>query len=455
MKYSLTRCVYLLALLAGTAAATPSWRYVKPLTDAPTSQESLLAVALDNEIYAATQDDYRDIRIRDESGAETPYLLEKQVAPHSEIVHVSHGGKVLNMQKKGENGIEVILRADKDAPPTDGFTLHTPLNNYEHSVQVYGSDDGKTWALLVPSAAIYDYSRYMDVSNRDIALPANRYRQFKLVIDEATQTHQAERVELTRALHAGREQARSEQIQLQTVPLRIDRVDFWHNISKDLAADDTKFAYPVVGFNTAQDPKNHWTVVEVTTQRQPLTRLSLQSPERHFSRRATLQVPVRQGIETRWQEVGAATVEVLHLGLQREQTGIPFAEQRRATYRILLHDQDNPPLTISGVQAEGNGYRLLFFAAPQKTYRVYYGSETAELPRYDTSAISASLRAGYPLTSVSVGPQQATADDGAGFNLAKLLDSQWFLGAVIVLTVLVLGWALLSAGRRIEQLPGG
>ncbi|TAN47537.1 MAG: DUF3999 family protein [Methylococcaceae bacterium] len=449
MKYRIA--LYAVLLAAGAAQAADQ-HYFKQLFYTRAQQESLLALELDSQIYAASRDDYRDIRIRDDSGKETPYLLEKRVEPHSETVHVVHAGSVLDMRKKGANGIEVILRAEKDSPPTDGFTLHTPLNNYEHSVRVYGSDDGKSWTPLVESAAIYDYSRYMDVRNQDIALPANRYRQFKLVIDQATQTHQAERVELTRALLAGQEQTRSEQVQLQSVPLRIDHVDFWHNVSKDLPADDKKFAYPVLDFKATQDGKNHWTVVEVTTRRQPLTRLSLQISERHFSRRATLQIPIRQGMETRWQDIGTATIEVLRLGLQREQAGIAFPEQRRETYRVLLHDQDNPPLTISGVQAEGNGYRLLFFAAPQQSYRVYYGSETAAPPRYDTSAISASLRAGYPVASLTTGPEKAVIGVKSGFDWISLLNSKWFLGASITMMMLMLVWALIHAGRHMEEM---
>ena len=41
------------------------------------------------------------------------------------------------------------------------------------------------WSLLVSNGLIFDFSRYMEVSNRDITLPANSHRRFKLVVEQA------------------------------------------------------------------------------------------------------------------------------------------------------------------------------------------------------------------------------------------------------------------------------
>lgn len=453
--FKLAGCCLLASSFAGAAAEPAAMRYFKTVERQKIGQESLLAAPLDSQIYAATQDGFPDLRLFDETGAETPYLLEKSVEPHSEIVHVQHPGDVIALHKKGGNGIEVLLRADKDTPPTDGFTLRTPLSNDEHRVQVFGSNDGKNWALLVRDASIYDYSRYMDISNRDIALPANTYREFKLVVEEATQTQQAELMELTRKMHGGQEQERSERSQIKSVPLRIDHIEFWHNVKKDLPADDKKFDYPIVEFKTQEDAKNHWTVIEVKTQRQPLTRLSLQSASRNFSRAASVQVPVRYGMETQWRDIGNATLQALHLyDIKREQTAIDFAEQRQENYRIIIRNQDNPPLAINGIQAQGNGYRLVFLAAPDKTYTVHYSAESAEKPRYDITPIREPLQAGYPAELAQPGPEQAAPTAAvSAFDISKLLNSRLFLGVAIALMVAVLAWALIGAGRQIAQLP--
>ena len=82
-------------------------------------------------------------------------------------------------KKSGDDGIVITLGLDKDAAFADGLTVVTPQHDFEYGLQILGSADGKDWRLLVDNAAIYDYSRYMAVDQRDIALPANRDRFFE------------------------------------------------------------------------------------------------------------------------------------------------------------------------------------------------------------------------------------------------------------------------------------
>ena len=56
------------------------------------------------------------------------------------------------------------------------------LTNYERRVRVFGSEDGMDWTPLVADGLVFDYSRYMDISNREIRLPKNNCRQFKISI---------------------------------------------------------------------------------------------------------------------------------------------------------------------------------------------------------------------------------------------------------------------------------
>ncbi|WP_054774265.1 DUF3999 family protein [Methylogaea oryzae] len=274
------------------------------------------------------------------------------------------------------------------------------------------------------------------------------------MIADAARTRQSELTELTRHLQAGKERERSETTTVHTEPLRIDRVELWHKVSRSLPAEEKKFDYPVVAFKTEEDAKNHWTVIDVQSNREPLTQLALHSPERNYSRGATVQVEVKRGIESQWRDIGGATVQSLRFeNLNREQTGIGFPEQRQTHYRILVRNQDNPPLSIDGVAAQGNGYRLLFLAAPGKSYRLHYGAEKAEQPRYDTAPITEPLRAGYQPVAARLGPEQAANPQPPAMDFAGLLNSRYFLGAVIALTVAILAWALVGAGRRIGQMP--
>jgi len=444
-----------LLLWAGAAAAaTDGYRYVRSVEWFDTGREELLGVALDSRIYATTRADFADLRLVDQAGVETPYLLEKAVETRTETRRLTSQSELLGLKKKGETTLEITLRLDKHASAANGLTVFTPLTNFDHRLRVLGSDDGKNWSSLVDNAEIYDYSRYMAVSNRDVRLPANTYRQFKVVVEEALQTREADFLELTRSLRGGKEQNRGERIELQRIPLHIERIGLWHEQTDVLPDAEKRFDYPVVGYKISRDAKERTTVIDVETRREPRTGFELKTPTRNFSRAVSVQVPVQYGIETRMEEIGGALLESVRFrDIEHNRTVVSFPERRQERYRILIHDQDNPPLDITGVAGVGNGYNLLFLPAPGKTYSIRYGAEKAERPDYDTASIKELLRRGYKTTTVRLGTEVAATSTTESWDLAELLNSKAFLGTVVAFMVAVLGWSLLRVGKQVGQLP--
>ena len=119
----------------------------------------------------------------------------------------------------------------------------------------------------------------------------------------------------------------------------------------------------------------------------------------------------------------------------------------------MIENADNPPLEISSIKAEGEMYRLVFVASDQHHYRIEYGSDTAEAPRYDTAAVLASLGPGLQPVEAHPGPQVENAQYREVPSLRDWLSNAIFLTLAIVLMVIVLGWILFRAGQRIKQLP--
>ena len=119
----------------------------------------------------------------------------------------------------------------------------------------------------------------------------------------------------------------------------------------------------------------------------------------------------------------------------------------------MIENADNPPLDINGVEAEGAGYRVVFLGTEGRTYRVEYGSDTAEPPRYDTAAVLGSLQRGFQPVPVKLGPQIANPEYKTGRGPGNLLNSTLFLALAVAVMVLVLAWALFRAGQRIKSLP--
>src|SRR5262249_35089163 len=148
--------------------------------------------------------------------------------------------------------------------------------------------------------------------------------------------------------------------------------------------------------------------VEIQSRREPLTRFSLGTTSRNFSRTATVLIPVQRGVRTDWTEVGRGTLSLIQFrAFRHAELKVDFPEQRQEHYQLVVDNADNPPLEITGVEAGGTGNRLVFLAAEARSYRVEYGSETAESPRYDTAAVLASLHRGFQPVTVKLGQQVA------------------------------------------------
>ena len=202
----------------------------------------------------------------------------------------------------------------------------------------------------------------------------------------------------------------------------------------------------------------------IATRREPLTSFTLQSPDRNFLRRATVEVQAprttRQFGEPRetieWSAVGSATLlNIQFRSVNRQEMKVPFSEERQSSYRIVIENQDNPPLDISGVTAEGAQYRVVFLAKAGGNYRVVYGSPQAAAPKYDAVSVLSALRESNPVVVAALGPQLNNSGYGGEptGGIGGLLNNWYFLGAAIGLMVVVLAWGLFRAGRRLEGLP--
>ena len=458
-KFGLPTLFCALAFLSGFSPATAGeaerFRFSREVDRGAAKNEEILSFTLDSDIYAATRDGLPDLRILDDTQSEAPYQIEPEVEYREEKTRHSGPTEVVSLREEG-NAIEVQVRLPKDAQAAEGFTLWSPQVNYQRRVQVFGSDDGAKWSPLVSDGVLFDFSRYMDVSNRDVPLPSNRWRQFKLVIQEVTDEKELPYKDLTRTFRGGKEEERKETTTVQRRVFRIDRIEFyWHTVRQHVKKSKTG-EYPVAAFDREMDAQKKQTVLHVRMRREPLTAIAIQTPSRNFYRRATVEVPVVRGAVTEWTAIGHAALSNLHYrNICREQLTISFPEHRQEEYRIVIDNEDNPPLDVTGVKAEGNVYRAIFLAQEGITYRVFSGSETAEPPKYEAATVLATLRESFSPTTVRLGVQVDNASYGGepGLTIRNLLNNWVFLGAVICLMVVVLAWGLFHAGKRLEELP--
>ncbi|MGZ8906640.1 MAG: DUF3999 family protein [Methylobacter sp.] len=451
----LAKILLLVCLLSAQShAEATAYRFSRAVVRQDDGSQALLVVTLDDAVYAASTDGFYDLRLSDQNGVETPYLLQKIADRKTAIRRVASPSETLDLQKTGADSISITASLAKDAVDADGLSIITEQHDFEYTLQIHGSDDNKAWQLLADNAVIYDYSRYMAIDKHDIALPPNRYRYFKIIVEKAGQTRTDELLELTRTLRGNEELQRSETSRLHNEPLHIERITFWHEETVTLPESERQFDYPVSAFKITQDTEHKTSLIDIDTARQPLTGFSLQSKTANFSRPAQVQIPRPYGNESPLQSLADATLKALHFnGINREQTTVTFPEQRQSRYRIVIDNQDNPPLEIDAVIGIGHGYQLLFLPQAGNHYRLQYGVDKAAAPHYDTAAIRELLRLGYAGTAAALGPEVPAALVADKPDIGLLLDSRLLLGIVITLMVLVLTWSLYRLGKRVGELP--
>ncbi len=447
IAFVLTLCCFV------TAASAADYRFSREVLGNHGDKPALLTLALDAAVYKASAADFRDLALLDEQNQETAYVLQKIASRKTVSRRIALVSATPELQPNANGGITVIIKLEPFGFPADGLTLATGQRDFEYSVRVEGSLDGSYWYPLVEGAAIYDYSRHMAVSNHNIALPPNRYPILRIVIDRAVQSHIGELTELTRSLRGNQELQRDEKTELRQEALHIDRIEPWRTQTDNVADVEQVFNYPPTTFKISQDAERQATLIDISMDNQPLNGFDVDIATPNFNRRAEVQIPIRQGIETRMQILASGVLEALRFrDIDRLQNHLPFPEQRRNDYRIVINNLDTPPLAVNGIVGTGPGYQLLFIGQPGKRYRLVYGADLDAKPRYDIEPIRELQRRGQATESADLGPEVAALAAEKSWDFAALINSNGFLTGVVVLMVLVLAWSLFKVGKRMNDL---
>ncbi len=445
-----------LCLLAGAAVPAdeaPPSRFARAIETAPRTDEELIAVPLDSEVFAIAQPELGELRILDGEGNEVGYLL--RTAPATQRVQVERfwTPRPPTLRRLEGEGLEITLTLEDRDPRPSGLRLVTPLDNFEQHIQVFSSRDGGTWQPLT-EGLLFDYTRYMDVRNDRLPLPPTEHRRLRIVIQHVTAAQESELLELTRRLSGDQPAESIERVQIERRPFRIDRLELWAEQVETTTPRITE--YPLAGVQTEIDATKKLTQVLIESRQQPLTSFTLETPDRNFSRRVRIECEVASGSSQRWQTLGEGAFTSLDFqSLYKHELTIRFAETRATRYRLTITNRDSPPLTIAGVTAAGPVRQAVFLAAPDGEYRLAYGGDV-DRATYDTAAIQAALK---DRTTPVEATLAARVEPLALPPLApeppwKLwVNNPWLLTALILVLAATLGWTLYQAAQRVDQLP--
>lgn len=443
-----------------TFAKEPSLRFQKEISSSKQSDEALVAVTLDADVYTATQIGLADLRVQDAEGVPLPFFLRKsQELVSKPVRQKTWAATNPSLEPLEGGGLEITIELGKDDPPPNGLRIVTPLRNFEQRVRVFSSADGKAWESISAEAVLFDYSRYMDVRSDVVSFAASPRKHFRIVIDDVTSEQASELLELTRHLRGKSDAARTERVTIDRRPFRIDRIEFYEETSLQTVKGDRKQGYPIAGFQVAEDSATHQTIVTFETHREPLTSFKLETPSKNFSRSCVVEIQEQQGTNSRWRQIASATLaRIDFMNSQREQLSVSFPETRQAQYRLVIDNRESPPLAVSGVVAEGNVYELIYLVGKNQPYRLTYGDPEAKAPDYDTVAIQELLKERVTPEVVMLGNETKLPPGRLDeWKLSDLVNDPRVMVTMIGVLVIGLGWGLYNAVKRLDAQspPGG
>jgi hypothetical protein len=455
--------IRLIALLIACGFATISQaadqRYAKPITLPEITGEELVAVPLDSDIYAASGPDFPDLRIVTADKKEVAYVVRRVQAKRSRTERQAWNATDLQLKPLDDGGLNITFRSDleRHPQPPQGIAFQTPLSNFEHHVKVEASTDGETWRTLVEDGLIFDYSQFMDVRNLslDLKVPAEeKPNYYRITIAEVTQEQESQLLELSRNMQGDAETNRTERTVINRQPFRIDSIMLWNDkVVRDVSVD-AEADYPIELFKIETDDKTKQTHIYLTSQREPLTEITLETPDRNFSRNARIEIPVDSGVNRSWVMIATAPLSRLDFRtLKRESLTFEIPETRAEEYRIVIENRDSPPLEIAGAKARGHVYQAVLLADAAGKYEVNYGGQL-RAPSYDTAMLDATLKSDFNPVMATLGAQSATEmlPEPARPFLERMLNDTWLLSLLIGVLVLILAFGLYRATRNLDHL---
>ena len=449
--FRITLLTFACLVQSASAALPPSWKKDINLDLEKEDRDVLVTVSLDEEVYDKTPDNFANLRILNAQGNDVSYRLITESDTRKQTQKHRWSPQNISLSPSDEQ-LEIEFSLKTGAPSPSQLEIITPLRNFEQRVRIYGMGNNER---LLADDAIFDYSRYMDVRRTDVSFPETEFRRFRIVIDNPTSEQESRLLQLTRQLRGNDETGRQERFTVERRPFRIDRLQLVSTVERNVPEHQLVTDWAINITQNTEDEKLGQTHIEFEKQRQPLTQITLQTDSQNFSRRAWIETARKRSGKITWDRMAKGHFSHFSFGdYEKIDDTLKFPETRAEMLRLVIENEDSPPLKVKGISAAGHRHQLLFLARGDETYEFHYGSPAENPPNYDTAAIELMQAQGINPIVADLGPEiQLTEDAGKqSKGLKAIINNPVILGAIILVIALVLGWSLYQASRKVSEM---
>lgn len=363
-------------LAAALLAAGLSYNAARAIVIAPRERPSWALLELPQGIDPGANQSYDDLRIVDDRGHQTPYVLD----PHCAAIP-TRDAAVTDLGFVPGKYTEATLDAGTSGALYSGVSLTTSRETFFERADVAISDDRATWREVASDALIYRVGSSGDPGTQTIAIPPARARWVRIRVRDTQALFPIDTARLDGAESAAPEAMKRLSAEETT---RVDDERRVTILSFDLHQSNTRLAW--LRFSTSQ-------------------------PE--FSRDVTIS---RSDDGENWDFAGEGHIERFARGAPA--LDVPLSGGSGRYVRVEISNGDDAPLTGLAATVYGPRRTLVFVASPNRSYALAHVSG-AQPPVYDLNAL---LKHDNPRTFVSAKLAQTIAVRASA--LAPLAVSQ-------------------------------
>ncbi|MBN2223629.1 MAG: DUF3999 family protein [Deltaproteobacteria bacterium] len=366
------------------------------------------------DVYDKAKPNLSDLRISTVDAIEVPYVIWSN-SRTSERKKIET--QVLNTSYIPQSYTTFTLDVGDTGIRTNSITITTGSTDFVRRITVEGSPDNRKFAVLKENDYVFDLTSDHNIKNLSISYPMTDYRYLKVTLwDDGEE------------------------------PL----VEVGGNI---YLVEDIKGESEVIpSAMKVREVKTPKPITEITVdlayKNIPTSTIALLVSDTNFKRDVTL---LSANVDTPKDYKETLTTSIYSIKtsrFSRSNTTIDYPRTQARYLKLIIEDENNTPLTISGVTVSGVPQKITFSANPGKEYVLYLGNPRIESPLYDIVQVFSYIDRNSFLP-VSLGPIIENPDYKPGSDLPMTERYPFILWGAIALMILILGGIIIRMMIRL------
>ncbi len=368
----------MLAVLAAAAEYEISW-------PKETQGDRLVKIELSSENLARLGGHPEWLRLYDCVGTVVPWARRQRSVPvyGEQRVNVP---LALDEVRHGEGGRLEILCHVSDGkavlPESVRLSFLTAMKDFEQQVVVYGFGADGAEKTLLSDGFIFESSAYLELKNTEVAFAPQGCRRFRIELGAASMERRTALRQISREWNNEAQTRLSEQQSVTDQAFKIDSVQMWSQERAVVGEEAQWDEYPA-GMQPVETDVQGVSCYLVTPAVYPVSGLRLKCVEENYSRTITV-YHVYNNTE---RLLRTGTVRRFSLGTLKDESLLTFETVHEGQLRVVVVNNDNPPLRILAAATRNPLYDLRFVGnAMMSPFRLTVEPDGLD-PVYDTGEL--------------------------------------------------------------------